>query len=63
MADSEKYPDGLHWDHSAQDIKNLATDIKKEANFAIKKIINIKGPRTYKNTIEPLSKFESILSS
>lgn len=57
-----RHPDGLMWDHSAKEIKSLGKEIISESNAAIAKLINFKGPRTFKNTIEPLNKFESVFN-
>jgi Zn-dependent oligopeptidase len=61
-ADPEKHPDGLTWKHTAKDIERLGKEIIDESNLAIKKIVNWRGPRTFKNTIEPLNKYESVFN-
>lgn len=55
MNDPALYPDGLRWDHTPEEIKLLGAEIISESDAAIKKLISVKGPRTYGNTIEPLS--------
>jgi len=59
MNDTTKYPDGLRWNHTADEIKLLTKEIIDESNAAINKMINFKGKRTFKNTIEQLNKFET----
>jgi Zn-dependent oligopeptidase len=63
MNDTEKYPDGLRWNHTPSEIKELGTEIITEFNAGLTKLINVKGPRTFKNTIEPFNKFESALNT
>jgi len=55
MNDTALYPDGLRWDHTAEQIKLLGEEIIDESKAAIKKLIDHKGPRTFKNTVEPLN--------
>ena len=55
MNDTALYPDGLRWDHTAKEIKLLGEEIITESKSAIKKLIAVKGPRTFKNTVEPLN--------
>ena len=63
MNDTALYPDGLRWDHTAKQIKDLSKEIITESKAAIEKLISVKGPRTFKNTVVPLNQFESIFNT
>ena len=43
--------DGLRWDHTPQEMKDLSQAIIKKANSSLNEIIAFKGPRTFENTL------------
>lgn len=45
----------LKWDYTAKEISDLSKEAIKMANETINALVAHKGPRTYQNTVEPLS--------
>lgn len=48
----------LRWDHSPKEIEQITNDLIKGSDERIKAIVEVKGKRTFENTVVPLSKFE-----
>ena len=51
-------PNSLRWDHSAEEIVSLTDELIKDQTAIIESVINLEGARSFKNTIEPIAKFE-----
>ena len=43
--------DGLRWDHTPLEIRDLSDQIVKKANASVNEVIAFKGKRTFENTI------------
>jgi Zn-dependent oligopeptidase len=54
-------PDGLRWDHTPAELKELAQSLIKKSNATINKILSIQEPRNFENTIKPIANLESDL--
>lgn len=49
----------LRWDHTPASIAELFGKIKTQGTAAIEQVVNVKGKRTFENTMTVLSKFEA----
>lgn len=54
----ESAPNGLKWDYTPEEIKSVAQQAIKMHQEVTNQIIQLKGPRTFENTIVPLAKAE-----
>lgn len=52
-------PDGLRWDHTAAEIKDLYKKQIKEWNATMNEIVGFKGVRNFENTVHAISNLES----
>lgn len=54
-------PDGLRWDYTAHDVKELSKTIITKTNNTLNQIINTPGPRTFDSFLRPFTNLESDL--